>query len=459
MHQQSWIAANADGSPVDINNPGNNTIVALIDDEGLPGNWLIRADTGAAGSPTPTPTGTPATCSNYAFTAGTDPIVPGTTDTGNHTDDGDTFVALPFSFQLYDQTYNGVNVGSNGRLDFVCINEPVGDMTACLPAPPNQCPYDYTIFGMWQDMRTDGQPGCAGFPSGTCGIFTSVSGTAPNRIFNIEWRSVYFADPSATANFEVRVYENDPNNRFDVIYGVIQSGGDHSYVGGVQGPGGAFTQDFCDPNPPAAGSASYTCAGGGGSPTPTPTVSPSCTPIVVNGSIDTSDPTQIDRLFRSGIPQTCPASTTCAAFGDGLPRHYDSYTFTNTTGATQCVNIDTNTACTSTNSIFIGAYLGSFDPNNICTNWIGDSGSSPNPDKAFQVDVDNGQTLVVVVSEVTPDAGCPGYTVTITGLCGTPSPTPTATATPTPTPTPTSTPCTGRCAPTPRPRPSPAPRP
>ena len=45
--------------------------------------------------------------------------MPGDTDTGNHTDDGDTFVALPFSFSLYDQTYNGVNVNSNGRLDFV----------------------------------------------------------------------------------------------------------------------------------------------------------------------------------------------------------------------------------------------------------------------------------------------------------------------------------------------------
>jgi hypothetical protein len=143
-----------------------------------------------------------------------------------------------------------------------------------------------------------------------------------------------------------------------------------------------------------------------------------CPPIVINGSIDTGDPTQTDRLFRSGIPQTCPASTTCAVLGDGQPRHYDSYTFTNTTGTTQCVNIDTNTACTGTNFIFTGAYLGSFDPANICTNWIGDSGSSPNPDQPFQVNVDNGQTLVVVVSEVTPDAGCPGYTVTITGLCG-----------------------------------------
>ena len=98
----------------------------------------------------------------------------------------------------------------------------------------------------------------------------------------------------------------------------------------------------------------------------------------------------------------------------GLPRHYDSYTFTNTTGATQCVTMDTNTACTGTNFIFIGAYLGSFDPNNICTNWIGDSGSARIRIQPFQVNVDNGQTFVVVVSEVTPDAGCPGYTVTIT---------------------------------------------
>ena len=98
-----------------------------------------------ASTPTPTPTATPSGC-NYTFTTGTDPIVPGTTDTGNHIDDGDTFVALPFSFSLYDQTYNGVNVSSNGRLDFVCINEPAGYMAACLPPPANQCPFDYTIF-------------------------------------------------------------------------------------------------------------------------------------------------------------------------------------------------------------------------------------------------------------------------------------------------------------------------
>ena len=226
--------------------------------------WRLRIgafNLGGGGSPTPTPTAspsstptstptaTPAGC-QYTFTTGTGPIVPGTTDTGNHIDDGDTFVALPFSFSLYDQTYNGVNVNSNGRLDFVCINEPVGYLSACLPAPDNQCSYAYTIFPLWSDYRTDviGE-GCSTFASG-CGIFTSVSGTAPNRIFNIEWRAVYFADHTQTANFEARLYENSANKQFDFIFGTVQPGSDQLYVSGVQGPDDAFTQDFCNAGPP-----------------------------------------------------------------------------------------------------------------------------------------------------------------------------------------------------------------
>ena len=108
-------------------------------------------------------------------------------------------------------------------------------------------------------MRTDfGLSGCASFPGGNCGVFTSVSGTAPNRIFNIEWRTVLFADNSPTQNFEVRLYENGgPNNdlRFDVVIGTLNHGGaDHNYVSGVQGNSGAgfFTQDFCAIRLPAA---------------------------------------------------------------------------------------------------------------------------------------------------------------------------------------------------------------
>jgi hypothetical protein len=213
---------------------------------------LLAQTTGGAGP-----------CTVYTFTTGTDTIVLGDTDTGNHGDDVDTLIALPFTFQLYNQTFTSVNVSSNGRLDFVTANEGGAGVTACLPAPPNNVgPYDYTIFALWQDMRTDfGLSGCSNFPGGNCGIFTSVAGSAPNRIFTIEWRTVLFVDNNATQNFEVRLYEGDPNLRFDVVIGMLNSvSADHNYVSGVQLYSGAgfFTQDFCTATPPSSVSRTYT---------------------------------------------------------------------------------------------------------------------------------------------------------------------------------------------------------
>ncbi|HEY7002581.1 MAG TPA: S8 family serine peptidase, partial [Candidatus Udaeobacter sp.] len=185
------IATNIAGDGVPGNGDSTDQDFALIVSNAVEGPTPTPSPTPTgtpAPSSTPTPTPTPAGC-QYAFTEGTDTIVPGDTDTGNHADDGDTLVSLPFNFQLYDQTFNEVNVSSNGRLDFVIANEPGGFLSACLPAPPNIGPFDYTIFPLWSDYRTDivGE-GCNNFASG-CGVFTSVSGSAPNRIFNIEWRA------------------------------------------------------------------------------------------------------------------------------------------------------------------------------------------------------------------------------------------------------------------------------
>jgi hypothetical protein len=196
------------------------------------------------------------------------------------------------------------------------------------------------------------------------------------------------------------------------------------------------------------------CAGGGSTPTPTPT----CPPMVITGSIDNSDPAQNDRLNRGVISGCCGTSYQCQIFGDGQLHHYDAYTFTNTTGSTQCVTVGIDTDCQGSNFIFTAAYLGTFDPNNICTNWIADEGQSPIPGNAtpFSFNIEDSQTFILVVSEVTANAGCPSYTMTVSGLCGsaTPTPTPTATATQTPTPT-----ATARPVPTPRPHPTPRTRP
>ena len=76
--------------------------------------------------------------------------------------------------------------------------------------------WDMAIFPYQDDLRTDAQSGCSSFPGGTCGIFTSTTGTAPNRQFNVEWRAVHFADVTTTANFSVVFYENN-SSFFDVI--------------------------------------------------------------------------------------------------------------------------------------------------------------------------------------------------------------------------------------------------
>ncbi len=108
------------------------------------------AGSGLRPRPTPAPRPTPlpprASCPQYVITAGTPTIVPGISDTGNHCVWCETVIPLPFPFVLYNQTFTAVNVTSSGRLDFLCMNEPAGYTETCLPAPPNNCPYDYTIF-------------------------------------------------------------------------------------------------------------------------------------------------------------------------------------------------------------------------------------------------------------------------------------------------------------------------
>jgi len=247
--------------------------------------------------------------SQYVITEGADAIVPGDTDIGSHCDDCDTPVTIPFPFQLYDQTYSSVNVSSNGRLDFVVPNEPGGFITNCLPAPPNVGPYDFTVFSVWQDQRTDfGLSGCSSFPGGNCGVFTSVSGSAPNRIFNIEWRTVLLADNNATQNHELRLYENDPNLKFEVIIGNLTVNTSANWVSGVQGnsAAGFFTQDFCAASPPTNVSRNYEippCA----SPTPTPTPgTPTPTPTVTVTPTITPTATPTATPAHSATPRPRP---------------------------------------------------------------------------------------------------------------------------------------------------------
>ena len=163
--------------------------------------------------------------------------MPGTTNIGSACDDCTTAITLPFAYTFYNNaSTTSATVSSNGSLQFTSAVSPYTN--ACLP----DATHNNAIFGLWDDLRTDAQAGCSGNPGGVCGVFTSTSGSAPNRIFNIEWRAVYFSGGTAV-NFEIRLYENSPN--FDIIYG----GGTNASsatIGVQKGTGTLFTQVSCN---------------------------------------------------------------------------------------------------------------------------------------------------------------------------------------------------------------------
>ncbi len=150
------------------------------------------------------------------FTVSTSPgaaIVPTSTDSGNHGDDTVTNLPLPFPVTLYGVTYTAASASSNGNLQFGTASGAY--FNECLPTGQ----VGISLMPHWDDLRTDG----AGR-----GIFTSVSGSAPNRVFNIEWRAAYY-DTGAALNFQVRLFED--GSKVEYIYGTIPQGGSAATVG------------------------------------------------------------------------------------------------------------------------------------------------------------------------------------------------------------------------------------
>jgi hypothetical protein len=178
--------------------------------------------------------------------------------------------------------------------------------TTCLP----WAGHDFTIFPFWNDQQTaqiSVGNGCGAFPTG-CGIFTSTTGTAPNRQFHIEWRTTVFNAGDNHFNYELRLFEG--SSTFEIIYGnmVTVTNGAQLQVAGVQGNSGAgfLTQDFClafTDTPPTNVSRTYTLQTGAcPSPTPTPTPTATATPTPTPTVTRTPTPTPMPiRLRASGF--------------------------------------------------------------------------------------------------------------------------------------------------------------
>ncbi len=140
-------------------------------------------------------------------------IVPGTTLVSRtQCNDCTGHIDIPFAFPLYDQMFTVAHSGVNGNLQFPSAT---GISNGCLP----QAEFSYTIAPYFEDLDAEG-PGE--------GVFTSISGAAPNRIFNIEWRAHSISN-NLPVNFEVRLYEGQ--TRFDIIFAQVDNNGANASVG------------------------------------------------------------------------------------------------------------------------------------------------------------------------------------------------------------------------------------
>ena len=142
-------------------------------------------------------------------------------------------IDLPFPFTLYDRTFMTATIGSNGILGFERNDNPYEPY--CLPSTG----FSYAIVPDWELLVYRYSQ-----PDPSRGVFTSVTGVAPNRIFNIEWRARDQFNVSPV-DFEVRLYENSPTGRFDVIYAQVNHHGGHAVVGVQKDTGSRFTQFSC----------------------------------------------------------------------------------------------------------------------------------------------------------------------------------------------------------------------
>lgn len=176
------------------------------------------------------------------------------------------------------------------------------------------------------------------------------------------------------------------------------------FVAGVLFASLAFAQAPNDVGVPAVGTLNL----GPGTPHTGSNGAPSCPPAGVLEGTFTGTTTQSGRIFRDAIPSTCPSKVYPGIFNVGTTYNYESYTYSNTDAAAACVTVnfdpDTVGASPCTTNAHASAYIGSYDPLNQATNFVGDVGSSLA--QPFSFEVPAGQDMVLVVTNTSAQGVC-----------------------------------------------------
>jgi HYR domain/Ig-like domain CHU_C associated/Secretion system C-terminal sorting domain/PKD-like domain len=133
---------------------------------------------------------------------------------------------------------------------------------------------------------------------------------------------------------------------------------------------------------------------------------------VFDGNLAPGDAVQTGRLNRFAVVSTCAAPKACPGiFTSTGNRLYDAYTVTNPYNTPVCATIGITSFCAT--NIFSAAYLGAYDPNNQCVNYLADPGSSFTTTGYYEATIPANATMTIIVHEVNTGTGCAGYRLSV----------------------------------------------
>jgi hypothetical protein len=189
-------------------------------------------------------------------------------------EDGYSAVTLPFAFNFYTGTYTTMNVSTNGYLTFRDFNYARMWANMGIPNPgpaSDSINYRYpnnAIYPYWDDMSVE--------PRTYGNVYTTVTGTEPNRTFVIEWRDVGGADDPVT--FEVQLEET--TNRITFVYHDLDApfGYGYSATAGIEDDNGTSAIQLGFNQPGRLGSNTAFRFTMGTPPVITPCAGPTATP-------------------------------------------------------------------------------------------------------------------------------------------------------------------------------------
>ena len=137
----------------------------------------------------------------------------------------------------------------------------------------------------------------------------------------------------------------------------------------------------------------------------------SCPERTILGSISDRSSVQDGRLTRI-TPSSCATVKPCPGVsGTGTPRFFDAYTFVNGE-SNACITVSLSAQC----NLFSAAYIDSYNPTNLCANYLADMGPSVTDGNtnSYSFNVDARARFVIVVNQVFP-AGLCDYRLDVTG--------------------------------------------